>query len=132
LVTKRENGTARTRHLQAKQAILYEEIVEKESVMIMYTRTTQMIADVLTKPLGGELFYKLANVLMGWSRVLTDFAETTGCVGIIVSSRPPVTPTVPQQRLEQAGNSGYRQNRWMESRTAVPLKNSIEKTFVTK
>jgi hypothetical protein len=78
LVMKRESSTVRTRHLQARQAILYEEIVEKENVMIMYTRMTQMIADVLMKPLGGEVFYKLANVLMGWTRVLIDFAEMTG------------------------------------------------------
>jgi hypothetical protein len=36
-----------------------------------------MIADVLTKPLGGQLFYTFANVLMGWTQVSTDFAETT-------------------------------------------------------
>jgi hypothetical protein len=30
------------------------------------------------KPLGGELFYKLSNVLIGWTKVLTDFAKTTG------------------------------------------------------
>jgi Reverse transcriptase (RNA-dependent DNA polymerase). len=97
LVTRKESGTARTRHLQARQAVLYEEIVEKESVMLMYTRTTQMIADVLTKPLSGELFYKLANVLMGWARVLTDFAETTGVRwnnSIVTASSHADSPTV--------------------------------------
>jgi hypothetical protein len=49
LVTKRENDTARTRHLQARQAILYKEIVEKENVMIMYTRTTQMINEAIRR-----------------------------------------------------------------------------------
>ena len=78
LVTKKESGSARTRHLQARQAVLYEGIMERNSVMIMFLRTAQMIADVLTKPLGGQLFYNFANVLMGWTTVLTDFAETTG------------------------------------------------------
>jgi Reverse transcriptase (RNA-dependent DNA polymerase). len=78
LVTNGESGSARTRHLQARRAVLYEGIVEKKFLLLMFLRTTQMIADVLTKPLGGQLFYTFANILMGWTIVSTDFAETTG------------------------------------------------------
>jgi hypothetical protein len=78
LVTKGESGTARTRHLQARRAMLHEGIMERRFLMLMFLRTAQMIADVLTKPLGGQLFYTFANVLMGWTIVSTDFAETTG------------------------------------------------------
>jgi hypothetical protein len=44
-----------------------------------------MVADVLTKPLGGESFYKFANILMGYlksteERLIqqNDGAETAG------------------------------------------------------
>jgi Reverse transcriptase (RNA-dependent DNA polymerase). len=77
LVTKKESGIARTRHLQARRAVLHEGIMERNLFMVMFLRTAQMIADVLTKPLGGQLFYTFANVLMGWTQVSTDFAETT-------------------------------------------------------
>jgi hypothetical protein len=77
LVTKRESGIARTRHLQARRAVVHEGIMERNLFMLMFLRTAQMIADVLTKPLGGQLFYTFANVLMGWTQVSTDFAETT-------------------------------------------------------
>jgi Reverse transcriptase (RNA-dependent DNA polymerase). len=78
LVVKGEDGTARTRHLQAQRAILHEGVMERKFLMLMFLRTARMIADVLTKPLGGQLFYTFANILMGWTIVSTDFAETTG------------------------------------------------------
>jgi hypothetical protein len=37
-----------------------------------------MIADVLMKPLVGQLFYTFANILMGWTIVSMDFTKTTG------------------------------------------------------
>jgi hypothetical protein len=38
-----------------------------------------MIADVLvtSKLLGGQLFYAFAKVLIGWTHLAMDFAETT-------------------------------------------------------
>ena len=40
-------------------------VVEK-SMRLMYMNTLDMVADVLTKPLGGAIFYKFADILMGW------------------------------------------------------------------
>jgi len=35
------------------------------SIDVQFLPTNQMIADVLTKPLGGNLFYRFAEALMG-------------------------------------------------------------------
>ena len=46
---------------------MYEAITVRQSVKIEYIRTAEMVADVLTKPLGGCLFYKFAYDMMGKS-----------------------------------------------------------------
>lgn len=58
----------RTKHLEARRAIVNEQINEG-SVIVEYMNTKDMIADVLTKPLGGLLYYKFANILMGHTRI---------------------------------------------------------------
>jgi len=68
LVASETSGNIRTRHLCARRAIVYEAAEVKQSIQIKYLRTAEMVADVLTKPLGGNLFYKFANMLMGWMR----------------------------------------------------------------
>jgi Reverse transcriptase (RNA-dependent DNA polymerase). len=67
LVTEKESGKARTKHLEARRAVVYENVQERKLSEIKHVSTKHMVADVLTKPLGGELFYRFANVLMGWT-----------------------------------------------------------------
>jgi hypothetical protein len=65
LVESETSGNVRTRHLSARRAIVYEAARVRKSVRIMFLRTIHMVADVLTKPLGGRLFYKFAEALLG-------------------------------------------------------------------
>jgi hypothetical protein len=65
LVGSETSGNVRTRHLCARRAIVYEAAQVRKSVRIMFLRTVKMVADVLTKPLGGRLFYKFADALLG-------------------------------------------------------------------
>jgi histone deacetylase 1/2 len=67
LITDRESGKARTKHLEARRAVVYENVQERRMSEIRHVGTKHMVADVLTKPLGGELFYGFANILMGWT-----------------------------------------------------------------
>ena len=82
LVTNENSGNVRTRHLNARRAIVYEAAKVRMSVHIKYLKTKDMIADVLTKPLGGGMFYKFANSLMGRTRKLCSGTTDAGATGV--------------------------------------------------
>ena len=60
----------RTRHMRAKQAVVKERL-ELSYFSIDYINTKEMIADILTKPLGGADFHKFATIMLG-TKVKTD------------------------------------------------------------
>jgi hypothetical protein len=66
LVRKDGGNHMRTKHLEARRAIVYEQVVVEKSKKLMYMNTKDMLADILTKPLSGEAFYRFADILMGW------------------------------------------------------------------
>jgi Reverse transcriptase (RNA-dependent DNA polymerase). len=72
LVTNENSGNVRTRHLNARRAIAYESSTVLKSVSIRYIKTADMLADVFTKPLGGRLFYKFAEKLLGRDRTTEE------------------------------------------------------------
>lgn len=72
LVESETSGNVRTRHLSARRAIVYEAAQVRKSVSIRFLRTVEMVADVLTKPLSGRLFYKFSDALMGKSNGESD------------------------------------------------------------
>jgi hypothetical protein len=84
LVTNENSGNVRTRHLSARRAIAYESSSVLKTVSIRYVRTADMLADVLTKPLGGRLFYKFAEDLLGRSQSKNkdDDAVHAGATGV--------------------------------------------------
>jgi hypothetical protein len=57
-------GKPRTKHMRARQNLV-KEMIEKKQVEIVFVRTEQMLADVLTKPLGGMKFHGFAWQLLG-------------------------------------------------------------------
>ena len=57
------NSSARTRHID----IRYFFIKDNGDIKVEYLHTKSMIADYLTKPLVGELFYKLRDLLLGYT-----------------------------------------------------------------
>jgi len=57
-------GKPRTKHMRARLEMMKEKLAKKE-YELRYCKTTEMIADVLTKPLSGEAFHGLARRLLG-------------------------------------------------------------------
>jgi hypothetical protein len=80
LVTK-GGGNPRTRHLKARQ-FMVKELCDNKEIEVVFTRTSEMIADVLTKPLGGENFRLFVRSMTHDGAPLTNTptATTQGCV----------------------------------------------------
>ena len=65
LVQSLLNNKLRSRHLNARRRVMYDEIMINTSVDLAYLQTSEMIADVLSKPLCGEKFFKFAASIQG-------------------------------------------------------------------
>ena len=64
-----ENGvasSARTRHIDIRYLFIQDR-VESGDAKVEHLNTESMVADYLTKPLVGELFYKLRDLLLGYA-----------------------------------------------------------------
>ncbi len=57
--------TPRTKHIALKYHH-FRSHVKRGGIQIPYCRTTEQKADLLTKPLAGNLFSKLGHMLSGW------------------------------------------------------------------
>jgi hypothetical protein len=63
-----ENGrsnSSRTRHIAIRYFFVSDRIKAGE-IKVEYLKTTDMIADILTKPLQGALFRRLRSLLLNW------------------------------------------------------------------
>ena len=65
LATNGVGSSDRTRHVSIRHFWLKDRS-ENGDIEVVYKPTTEMIADVLTKPLHGEMFIRLRNLLMNW------------------------------------------------------------------
>ena len=65
LVQSLVNNKPRSRHLNARRRVMYDEIMINKSVDLAYLQTSEMIADVLSKQLCGEKFFKFAASIQG-------------------------------------------------------------------
>jgi hypothetical protein len=65
LLNKGMSTSERTRHIAIRFFFVKDRIETKE-VVLEYLPTTEMIADVMTKPLQRELFRKMRSLLLGW------------------------------------------------------------------
>ena len=63
LVTK-GGGKPRTKHLRVRQHLIKDKVSGKE-ISIVYTPTTKMLADTMTKPVQGEQFRWMVGRIMG-------------------------------------------------------------------
>ena len=45
--------------------MLVKQMIEMKQIEVKFIRTEMMVADVLTKPLGGDPFHKLVLILLG-------------------------------------------------------------------
>jgi hypothetical protein len=64
LAHKGRSTSNRTRHIAIRYYFVKDRI-DKGDVEIVYTNTEEMLADYFTKPLQGELFVKLRDLIMG-------------------------------------------------------------------
>jgi hypothetical protein len=66
LINNGRSNSERTRHINIRYFFLHDRIKEKE-ITIIYKPTDEMLADLLTKPLQGEQFRHLRNLLLNTS-----------------------------------------------------------------
>ena len=60
----KDNSSARTIHIDIRYFFIKDVMVD---IKVEYLHTKSMIADYLTKPLVGELFSKLRDLLLGYT-----------------------------------------------------------------
>jgi hypothetical protein len=65
MVKNGKSNSARTRHIAIRFYFVADRVASKE-INIEYMRTGDMIADILTKPLQGQLFTRLRGLLLNW------------------------------------------------------------------
>ena len=63
LIAKGRSTSSRTRHIHIRY-FLVKDKVESGEVVIRHAPSEDMVADILTKPLQGELFRKLRGALL--------------------------------------------------------------------
>ena len=63
----KKGGTTshRTKHIAVRYYFIKEKIDEGE-IAVEYVPTLQMLADMFTKPLQGELFRMMRSLVLGW------------------------------------------------------------------
>lgn len=65
LVRNGKSNSDRTRHIAIRFFFIADRVESKE-IAIEYLRTGDMLADILTKPLQGQLFVRLRDELLNW------------------------------------------------------------------
>ena len=65
LIKNGRSNSERTRHIAIRFFFVSDKINEKE-IQIEYISTKNQVADLLTKPLQGESFVYLRNLLLNW------------------------------------------------------------------
>jgi hypothetical protein len=69
LITNKKSSTIRTKHISIRYFYIRDRI-KSEGITIVHTPTTEMIADILTKPIQGKQFLKLRSMLMNGDKSL--------------------------------------------------------------
>jgi hypothetical protein len=64
VMTTGQSKSGRSKHITLRYLFIKDRI-ENGEIELIYTPTDEMVADILTKPLQGSLFYKLRDWLMG-------------------------------------------------------------------
>ena len=65
LATNGKSNSARTRHIAVRYFFLADRIKSGE-ITVEYLETSEMIADILTKPMQGSMFKRLRSLLLNW------------------------------------------------------------------
>jgi hypothetical protein len=67
MVKNGKSNSSRTRHIAIRFYFVADRVSSKE-IKIQYLKSGDMIADILTKPLQGQLFIRLRQLLLNWDR----------------------------------------------------------------
>ena len=65
LASRAKTSSERTKHISVRYFFIHERIANGE-ISLQYIRTADMIADVLTKPLTGDTFHRLAALMLNY------------------------------------------------------------------
>jgi hypothetical protein len=65
LASRAKTSSERTKHISVRYFFIHERIANGE-ISLQYIRTADMIADVLTKPLTGDIFHRLAALMLNY------------------------------------------------------------------
>jgi hypothetical protein len=65
MTTNGRSNSDKTRHIKIRYFFI-KELIDNGEVRLVYTPTDKMVADVLTKPLQGDLFVKMRDKLLGY------------------------------------------------------------------
>ena len=65
MLNKGESTADRTRHIDIKYFFAHD-CIKRHEIILKYTPTEDMIADILTKPLQGNAFRRLGTLLLNW------------------------------------------------------------------
>ena len=57
-------GKMRSKHFRARRAVVHQELMIFKTMEIQYISTKGMVADLLTKPLTGDIFHQLAKKIL--------------------------------------------------------------------
>ena len=67
----KESSSKRTRHIDIRYYYITDLIVKK-MIELKHCSTNDMIADFMTKPLQGERFVKLRNIILGIEKIIPN------------------------------------------------------------
>jgi hypothetical protein len=70
-LVKSGGGKPRSKYMKVRQEYMKERVSTGE-LEIKYIKTCRMLADILTKPLGGEHFHTLVNHILGYFPYLNN------------------------------------------------------------
>ena len=65
LVNNGKSNSSRTRHIAVRYYFISDRIKSGE-IVVQYLETSEMIADILTKPMVGAQFIRLRTLLLNW------------------------------------------------------------------
>jgi hypothetical protein len=66
LANKGAGSSDRTRHVSIRYFWMKDRVASGD-IEIVYKPTADMVADILTKPLHGDLFIRLRRLLLNWT-----------------------------------------------------------------
>jgi hypothetical protein len=82
LINNGKSNSDRTRHIAIRYFWIRDRVNSKE-IEIVYCPTDQMVADILTKPIVGEKFIVLRDMLLNWTCPLMSLTPPTDGRGVL-------------------------------------------------